>query len=940
MHIKLVPLEGAMADDARPREWPPGEGEVAHRIRAFDWASTPLGPIDSWPQALRSSIQAMLNSRFPINSLLDSSRIEAGRACYQPMDLAALTSGLAGHFRSACERAGLLLVIDCPPLPEPVYVDRDMWDKIVLNLLSNAFKFTFEGVLAISQSVRDGQVELSIVDTGVGIPEHELPLIFERFHRIEGQRARSYEGSGIGLVLVHELVNLHGGTISVQSQVGCGTSFSIRLPFGWAHLPPNRVGASRDRESTSISAQAYVQEALHWLPDAARFSERPHVIDPGASNAGADVARILLAIDNTGMGTYVRRLLETRCNVQIAADGEAALKAIHERRPDLVLADVVMPRLDGAGLLRAIRGDPELRDIPVILLSARAGEEGGMEALRAGADDYLVMPFSARELVARVSAHLGLSRVRRDTTRALRDHAAWQRGQYEALAAAVDGATLETSLGVLVRTATEALGASTRAAFYLATDHGTSIRHVVGMPHDYAKAVEAVPIGPDSPASGLAIHRGEPVLTADVQEDPGWEPWRSLAERFDFRGCWSFPIHTKAGKFIGTLAVYWRHPRSATERELELASLLTNTASILISRHMEAEVRKNAEQALRESEQRLRTALQAGKMAYWTWNSAERVLVASDMLAELIGLLPNQHLRGGRETFALVHPEDRKRHRELVRRRGESGKGWHSIYRIIRPRDGQVAWLEERAEVSRDSATGEVRITGLAWDITEQKQTAERQKILLAELQHRTRNLLGVVRSITDRTQKRAGSLQEFGASVRDRLEALARVNGLLSRLNERERITFSELIRTELSGLGITEALGDTGQVSLHGPENVRLRSSTVQTLALGLHELATNALKYGALSRPEGRLSIRWSLKRPATGDRRLQVDWREDGISVQLGPDDEPARRGYGRELIERALPYQLKAETSYAITREGVRCIISLPLSTIPEGVAHA
>src|SRR5689334_19435657 len=105
-HIQLVQLEGAMADDARPREWPPGEGEVAHRIRAFDWASTPLGPIDSWPQALRSSIQAMLNSRFPINSLLDSSRIEAGRACYQPMDLAALTSGLAGHFRSACERAG------------------------------------------------------------------------------------------------------------------------------------------------------------------------------------------------------------------------------------------------------------------------------------------------------------------------------------------------------------------------------------------------------------------------------------------------------------------------------------------------------------------------------------------------------------------------------------------------------------------------------------------------------------------------------------------------------------------------------------------------------------------------------------------------------------------------------------------------------------------
>jgi len=935
-----MPLESAMANDVGPREWPPGDGEMARRIRAFDWASTPLGPIDTWPQGLRASIQVMLNSQLPINSLRDVSRIETGsaEACYQPVDLAALTSGLASNFRSACERAGLLLVVDCPPLPEPVYVDRDMWEKIVLNLLSNAFKFTFEGVLAVSQTVQDRQVELSIVDTGVGVPEHEQPRMFERYYRIEGQRARSHEGSGVGLALVHELVNLHGGTIGVQSQVGCGTTFSIRLPFGSAHLPPDRVGVGRSPASTSITAQAYVQEALHWLPDAASFSEATDAFDPGAANIGADVARILLADDNSDMRAYIRRLLETRCKVQIAADGEAALDAIHEQRPDLVLADVMMPRLDGFGLLRAIRSHPDLRDVPVILLSASADEENRAEGLRAGADDYLFKPFLARELVARVSAHLGLSRVRRDTTRALREHAAWQRGQHEALAAAVDGATLDKSLGLLVRMAIEALGASTRAAFYLASDEGTSIHHVVGMPHDYAKAVEAVPIGPDSPASGLALHRGEPVLTTDVQEDPGWEPWRGLAERFGFRGCWSFPIHTKAGKFIGTLAVYWRHPRSATERELELASLLTNTASIIISRHMEAEERKSAERALRESEQRLRTALQAGKMAYWTWNASDRVLVASDMLAELIGLLPNQNLRGGEETFALVHPEDRQRHRELVERRGETGKGWHSIYRIIRPCDGQVAWLEERAEVSQDSATGEVRITGLAWDITAQKQTAERQKILLAELQHRTRNLLGVVRSITDRTLKGAASLQEFGASFRDRLEALARVNGLLSRLNEGDRITFSELIRTELSGLGITDALGHAGQVNLYGPENVTLRSSTVQTLALGLHELATNALKYGALSCPEGRLSIRWTLKKPA-GDRRLQVEWREDGISVQLGPGDQPVRRGYGRELIERALPYQLQAETTYAITREGVRCIISLPLSTVPEGFAN-
>jgi two-component sensor histidine kinase/CheY-like chemotaxis protein len=330
------------------------------------------------------------------------------------------------------------------------------------------------------------------------------------------------------------------------------------------------------------------------------------------------------------MRAYVRGLLERQLEVETVADGQAALEAIRRRRPDLVLADVMMPGLDGFGLLGAIRSDDALRGLSVILLSARAGEDSRIEGLAAGADDYLVKPFSGRELLARVSAHLQLLRVR-------------QQGEDE--------------------------------------------------------------------------------------------------------------------------------------------------------------------------------------------------LRASD----------------------------------------------------------------------------------------------ERNKVMVAELQHRTRNLLGVVLSITDRTLARSGSLEEFRPRFRERLEALARVNGLLSRLNEQDRITFGELIRTELAGLGITDGDSHAGQVELAGPEGVRLRSSTVQTLALGLHELATNALKYGALSRPEGRLSIRWSVERSAPGVQRLRLEWRESGVPVRLGPDNEPKRRGYGRELIERALPYQLDAETRYAITPEGVHCIITLPVS---------
>ncbi|GKT34952.1 branched-chain amino acid transport system permease, partial [Aduncisulcus paluster] len=169
-----------------------------------------------------------------VNTLLDFARIEAGRATasFEPVDLAALTSDLASNFRSAVEKAGLRLAIRTQPLPEPVYVDRDMWEKIVLNLLSNAFKFTFEGEIAVVVKASPDGAEVTVSDTGTGIPAAALSHVFERFHRVESARGRSFEGSGIGLALVRELVKQHGGQIRVESEIDRGTSFTITLPFG------------------------------------------------------------------------------------------------------------------------------------------------------------------------------------------------------------------------------------------------------------------------------------------------------------------------------------------------------------------------------------------------------------------------------------------------------------------------------------------------------------------------------------------------------------------------------------------------------------------------------------------------------------------------------------------------------------------------------------
>ena len=338
-----------------------------------------------------------------VNAMLDFSRIEAGRmrAVYEPTDLPAYTADLAGMFRAAIERAGLELVVDCPPQLEPAFVDREMWEKIVLNLLSNALKFTFEGRIEVRLRRVGDRIELAVRDTGCGIPREDLGRVFERFHRVTRARSRTHEGTGIGLSLALELARLHGGTIDVASEPDAGTEFTVRIPAGRAHLPGEHVAAAARPATT---AGAYVEEALRWLPDPAPPG------DPAPIGRGA---RILIADDNAEMRSYLRRVLAPHWRVISAEDGDAALAEIRRAPPDLVVTDIMMPGLDGFALLAAVRADERTRELPVIMLSARAGDEARVEGLAAGASDYLVKPFSARELVARVSSQLAAAAARR-----------------------------------------------------------------------------------------------------------------------------------------------------------------------------------------------------------------------------------------------------------------------------------------------------------------------------------------------------------------------------------------------------------------------------------------------------------------------------------------------------------------------------------------------
>ncbi|HVZ71421.1 MAG TPA: ATP-binding protein [Polyangia bacterium] len=356
-----------------------------------------------------------------VNTLLDFSHIEAGRmqAMFEPVDLAAITEDLAASFRVPIEKAGLRLSTRLEPLPEPVYVDREMWAKIVLNLLGNALKHTFKGGITLSLFASDESkdyVELRADDTGVGIPERELPRLFQRFHRVKGIRSRTDEGTGVGLALVRALATLHGGDVSVVSREGLGSSFRVRLRRGSEHLPRERVVGARPTVNDDAHVGAYVDEALQWSRDADGASEARNldVLDADEVRAAGPRASVLLAENSADMRNYVGRLLARSFDVVAVADGEAALKAALTNPPDLIVLDVRLRGLDGFELLGQLRAAEATRSIPVILLSARAGEDAALEGLDAGADDYLVKPFSGKALIARVRSCIALAKMRKE----------------------------------------------------------------------------------------------------------------------------------------------------------------------------------------------------------------------------------------------------------------------------------------------------------------------------------------------------------------------------------------------------------------------------------------------------------------------------------------------------------------------------------------------
>jgi len=434
---------------------------------------------------------------------------------------------------------------------------------------------------------------------------------------------------------------------------------------------------------------------------------------------------------------------------------------------------------------------------------------------------------------------------------------------------------------------------------------------------DDAAPTERFALGECSPVPMEDFLAGPAIVVADIESNPRL----SESRRERLRAA-------RIAAFIGVAlleearsgAVFWVQsavPRAWAASEVEL---IRNVAE----RTCAAVERARAGAALRNSEQRFRQFAEASSDVIWIrdakslqleyWNPVFRSGFGDKWDAMIAG----DPLKGWLE---IIVPEDRERTLGVIAR-VVSGEPMTFEYRIKRPCDGEILWTRSTVFPLLDEAGRVPRIGGICHDITAEKAMAERMESLVAELQHRTRNLMAVVQSIIAQTLATSEDQDAFRTRIDERLIALSRVQSLLSR-SEQQPITIGALVQLELDALDRNVL---RNRVEVSGPD-VRVRNSTVQILTLALHELATNARKYGALATSQGRLRIRWHVE-SIEGFPSLLLSWIEErGVGVAVKPD----RRGYGRELIERALPYTLNAETRYELDEAGLRCTIALPLA---------
>ena len=647
-----------------------------------------------------------------VNNLLDFSRMEAGRvkASYQRVNLTALTTDLTSNFRSIIEKAGMELIIHTSALSKPAYVDTEMWEKIVLNLLSNAFKYTLKGSIQVKLSQEDNYAVLEIEDTGVGIPGKELPHMFERFHRIENSLGRTHEGTGIGLSLVNELVKLHYGEISVTSKEGEGSIFKIKIPLGKDHLQKEQVSDTETRPLLRKEQGNFLKEAVGLLDENNIFSDtsvNSNISDYEEDQESDKNISVLIVDDNADMRSYLTRLLDPYFTVQIAVNGKDAIEKASINKPDVIVSDIMMPVMDGREMLKFLKSDYTLEHVPVIFLSARAGEESRIEGIEWGADDYLVKPFSARELLTKVRAQIRIYKARTET---------------------------ESKLRNIFLQAPVAIGIFRGQSLVIELANAMMLRYwgktadqVIGKP--FRSAFKSIPSDGFDQVALEVLHTGESKVLRE------------------------WPV--EVGRFHKVQKLYLNLTFEALKEENDVSSgvmVIANDVTELIT----------SMDFIKDSEERFRLLSDSMPQLVWTISKSREQNFYNSFIFSYSGLKREDLKDVG--LIQLIHPDDQQGNLDAWNRSMETGEDFIYEHRYRR-HDGQYRWHLSRG-VAQRNASGEIeRWVGSSMDIHEQKTIEEKLEkhvaVRTAELKKVNEQLIQTNRELEQFAYVSSHDLQE-----------------------------------------------------------------------------------------------------------------------------------------------------------------------------------
>lgn len=909
----------AVDTPSTPGTWPAGNGEMARRVRAYDWARTPLGPIETWPQSLKTVVDLMLNSPSMMSLVWGHDAIHLyndrftellgehhsaalGQSAFKTFarsrhvfaeDLAAGMSGRSARLLAQCYpvlRNGQLEEAWFDVDYAPIYDERAEVTGVLWTLKETTSQILAERLLRESEArhrLLIGSWAQAIWETD---PDGVVVADSPSWRAYTGQSLHEWLGYG-WLDAIHPDDRAYAELQwreAIDARGLVDAEFRLRSPDGgwrWTNVRAAPVLDARGR----IAKWAGMNLDIHARKQAEavlRESEEQH--------RAALVRRVEQATDELKAN---RDLLQG--TLDSSTDMIQVFEAIRDEAGEIADFRWVLNNHTSESRYGEVRGESLLTRNPGVVV------EGIFDAFKR------VTETGVPEQAERYYAHeqfdgwfyqsvVKLGDGVATTTKEISD---WKRAQAEVLrlkedAAATQLQASEERFRSFAENSTDALwivDAATRRLAYLspaferiwgerreAVLDDLSLWAASIHPEDRERAFAALP--------GALAGESIQIVYRIRRADDGRIRWIQDT---------GFPIRSPGGEIthVGGIS------QDVTEQ-------------------------RDMSEQLRENQRRLWTVIEgipqlvwrASNDGQWTWASPQWCDFTGQTLAQSQGY----------GWLDALHPDDRS----------QAVAGWEKAdgsshldmeTRLFHAGEGRYRWFQTRALPVRDEAGRIVEWLGTSTDIDDMRQLQERQQVLMAELQHRTRNLIGVVRAMADRTAEGSNGLPDFLARFRARLGALARINSLLSRLDSGERVTFDILLRTELEARGFTDD-GLSSHIVLAGPEGVCLRSASVQTFALAIHELTTNAVKYGALSGGAGRLSVTWRVYRGQAASDRLYVEWSETGVADMPEDGAEAQGSGYGRTLIEKALPYQLGASTTYELRPDGVRCTIDLPLQT--------